>query len=450
MNDSRSKTSSAGSAKQAPELEDMVARAQAAFDHDLFRSLITGMVNIPSPSGEEGEVARFTAEFMGAHGLLGEVQVISGKQANALGRLPSKIKDGPSLLIYGGLDTHIGYEGEERWVAVPYPQILKPEAIWDGDEISGLSAENPKGYAACAVMAGICLAKASLELRGDITVGLGAGGMPTLSRPGWANHYVGHGVGALFMLQRGVRPDYCIFCKPRYTVSWEEVGICLFRIIVKGGIAYTGTRHAVASYPNPIPKAAHVITALENWFKVYTKRHTGGALVPQGGISSVNGGCDYNPIASTGRVEILVDLRPTPRVTPAQVQRELQECLNEISAKHPEIETELEMVLAMPGATTPKENWIVQSMIRAWEETEKKPHQDLQNFSGYTDASAIRQWGIPTARLGVPARNRPPDPLDTMPMNRFHVDDAQRLVNVIVRSAIDTCTRSYPETCRSS
>jgi len=70
-----------------------------------------------------------------------------------------------------------------------------------------------------------------LDLRGDVTVGLGAGGMPTLSRPGWSNHYVGHGVGAMFMLQRGVRPDYCIFCKPRYTVSWEEVGLTWFDLM---------------------------------------------------------------------------------------------------------------------------------------------------------------------------------------------------------------------------
>src|SRR5262245_14082969 len=300
--------------------EENVRKAQAAFDRELFKSLITGMVNIPSPSGEEKELAQYAADFMSANGLHGEVQHISEKQGNALGRLPSRTKDGPSLLIYGGLDTHIGYgEAEERWVAVPYPQLLKPEAIWNGDDVSGLCAENPKGYAACAVMAGICLAKAGLELRGDITIGLGAGGMPTLARPGWSNHYVGHGVGALFMLQRGVRPDYCIFCKPRYTVSWEEVGICLFKVIVKGGITYTGTRHAVASYANPIPKTARVIEALEAWFPTYTKRHAEGPFVPQGGIASINGGPSYTPITSTGRVELMVDLRPTPRTTPNQV-----------------------------------------------------------------------------------------------------------------------------------
>src|SRR5690606_36645316 len=123
----------------------------------------------------------------------------------------------------------------------------KPEAVWNGDEISGLCADNPKGLAACAAMAGICLAKSGIVFDGDITVGLGAGGMPTLSRPGFTNHFVGHGIGAIFMRERGISPDYCILCKPRYTVSWEEVGLCIFRVTVAGGITYTGARHAVAS-----------------------------------------------------------------------------------------------------------------------------------------------------------------------------------------------------------
>ncbi|OMI06247.1 hypothetical protein BSN85_22475 [Bradyrhizobium brasilense] len=437
------------SKSRTDQFEENVKAAQSAFDRDTFKHLIDRMVSTPSPTGEERELATFLADFMCNHGLNGEVQSISDTQANALGRLPSKAGGGPSLLIYGGIDTHIGYgEDEERWVARPYPQILKSQAVWNGDEISGLCAENPKGYAACAIMAAVSISKAGIPLRGDITVGLGAGGMPTLSRPGWSNHFIGHGLGALFMLQRGVRPDYCIFCKPRWSVSWEEVGICIFRVIVRGGISYTGTRHVVPDYPNPIPKLPHVINALEEWFKSYTKKYARGTIVPQGGLASISSGSTFTPIVSTGCVELLVDLRPPPELSPSQVHRDLRNCLDEITRDHPDIHTDLELVLAMPGAATPKDNWIVQSMIRAWETIEQQPHQDPQNFSGYTDASAIRQWGIPTARLGVPPRARTANPQDTMPMNRFHVDDAQRLINVIIRSAIDTCSRTFEETCQ--
>src|SRR5580698_2014727 len=87
--------------------EANVKKAQTGFDRDAFRTLITGMVNTPSLSGEEKPLAQFAANFMSAHGLHGEVQEISEKQANALGRLPTKITDGPSLLIYGGIDAHV-------------------------------------------------------------------------------------------------------------------------------------------------------------------------------------------------------------------------------------------------------------------------------------------------------------------------------------------------------
>lgn len=429
------------------QFEEKVRAAQAAFDREIFRELIGGMIAIPSPSGEEREVAQFAADFMSSHGLQGEIQLISEKQANALGRLPSKLKSGGSLLIYGGLDSHIGYGPEEaRWVAQPYPQVLKPEAVWNGDEISGLCADNPKGLAACAAMAGICLAQSGIEFDGDITVGLGAGGMPTLSRPGFTNHFVGHGVGAVFMLERGVTPDYCIFCKPRYTVSWEEVGLCVFRVTLVGGITYTGARHAVPSYASPFPKLPRVISALESWFPEFTKKFAVNGIVPQGAIAAINGGTDYTPITAAGRVELLVDLRVTANSTPADVQRELQQCLNGIMAENPDIKLQLDLVLAMPGAITPKENWIVQSMIRAWEATENRKHEDLVNFSGYTDASIIRRLGIPTARLGTPPRARPADPTDTMPMSRLHIDDAHKLVDVIIRSAIDTCCRPVSET----
>ncbi len=427
--------------------EEKIKAAQAAFDRDVFRELIGGIVSIPSPSGEERDVAQFAVDFMTDHGLEGELQLISERQANAIGRLPSKAKTGAALLIYGGLDTHIGYGLDEmRYIAQPYPQVLRPEAIWNGDEISGLCADNPKGLAACAAMAGICLAKSGIDFEGDITVGLGAGGMPTLSRPGFSNHFVGRGVGALFMLERGVAPDYCIFCKPRYTVSWEEVGLCIFRVTIVGGITYTGARHAMPNYVSPFPKLPRVIAALEAWFPTFTRKYAVNGLVPQGAIAAISGGTDYTPITAAGRVELLVDLRVTADTTPAEVQRDLQQCLNAIMAEHSDINLQLDLVLGMPGARTAKDNWIVQSMIRAWEATENRKHEDLVNFSGYTDASIIRRFGIPTARLGTPPRARPADPSDTMPMSRLHIDDAQKLVNVIIRSAIDTCCRPVQDT----
>ncbi|HZP43794.1 MAG TPA: hypothetical protein VFD84_20100 [Candidatus Binatia bacterium] len=67
-----------------------------------------------------------------------------------------------------------------------------------------------------------------------------------------------HGAGCDFMLQQGVAPDFAIAAKPVYAVSWEEAGLCWFRVTVKGNFGYSGTRHVVP-YGNAIANAAKVI-----------------------------------------------------------------------------------------------------------------------------------------------------------------------------------------------
>lgn len=434
-----------------PGYAEKVRAAESAFDRGLFKQLLTDMVNIPSPTGEEAQLARYMVDFMNANGLGGIYQPLDSQQANAIGRLPSKSKKGPELLLYSAFDTHLGGSAEvERWAGNPIPSILLPKATWNGEEISGLGAENPKGYAACVTTAAICLAKAGIELEGSLTVGLGAGGMTVLGHPNLDRQTIGCGAGVTFMLQRGYRPDYCVLCKPVYAVSWEEVGICNFKIRVKGEMSYVGVRHMMPIDHNPFSKVAKVIDALEAWFPKYSARHTSGLVAPQGGISAVEGGWPWKPIITTSEVILHVDIRPSPRTDPVQVKRELQAMLDELSEHHPEVQTELEATLTIPGQTTPESNWIIQSMIRAWEDVEGKPHEPFLNMSGYTDISVIRQLGVPAARLGVPFRFQQPDPDDSLPMNRVHVDDCFRLIQVLIRSAIDTCSRplAYTEAFR--
>src|SRR6202022_4088566 len=95
------------------------------------------------------------------------------------------------------------------------------------------------------------VARAGVPPRGDLLVGMGAGGMPTNSRPNATRTNTGQGNGCSFMLEQGVRGDFAILAKPGYAVSWEEVGVCWFKVAVKGTLNYTGIRHIVP-YKNPI------------------------------------------------------------------------------------------------------------------------------------------------------------------------------------------------------
>ncbi|MBV9119085.1 MAG: deacylase, partial [Chloroflexi bacterium] len=88
-------------------------------------------------------------------------------------------------------------------------------------------------------------------------------------------HHAGQGSGCAYLLEHGAMPDFAVIAKPGWAVSWEEVGLCWFKVTVRGTLNYTGIRH-VAPYVNPIVEAAHVIEGLERWFAEYSERHASG------------------------------------------------------------------------------------------------------------------------------------------------------------------------------
>ena len=91
------------------------------------------------------------------------------------------------------------------------------------------------------------------------------------------------------MLEQGVRGDFAIIAKPGWSVAWEEVGLCWFKVIVRGDLNYTGVRHVVKGR-NPVVHAAKVIGSLEEWFTEYTEKNTSGRVAPQGSINAIQAG----------------------------------------------------------------------------------------------------------------------------------------------------------------
>lgn len=420
------------------------------FDRNQFRNLLVAMVDTPSPTGSEAALAALLVSELQKWGLDSFLQVIDDEQANAVGRLHSHEGDGADLLLYAPIDTHLTGDPsfDVPWAGERVDPIRANRARVSGLEVSGLGAENPKAYAACVVTAAGVMARADLGLRGDLVVGLGAGGMPTNGRGAGQRANVGHGSGVGFMLQQGVRADYAVIAKPLWAVSWEEVGVAWFRIRVKGSFGYAGLRHVIP-YHNPISDAARVILELEEWFPQYTAEETSGLVAPQAVVGAIEGGFTYKPTFVPAACDIFVDMRVSPRRDPMHVRRALLAKLSEIRGAHPGMELECEMILAMPGSVTPETSWIVQSAVRAWEAIEGRPHQSFPGTSGATDVAVLRMWGIPTARLGMPLGDVDRQHWageDPLPMNVVHLDDCAKLVEALVRIAVDTCGRRLEDT----
>lgn len=419
--------------------------AAGLVDPKRLTDLVVGMVDIASPTGEEAELAHWLTATLDRAGLEAHYQEIDDRQANAVGRLRGD-GSGEDLLLYAPTDTlTVGDPDEDvPWIGPEMRADMQPRAQVHGDHVLGLGASNPKGHAAAIVAAAEVIAEAGIPLRGDVIVGLGAGGMPTNGRTtrGLTRRNAGQGVGCSFLLEQGWWADHALIAKPGWAVAWEEVGLCWFEVRVRGTYTYVGSRHRMP-YRNAIAGAATVIGELERWFPEYAARHTDGLVAPQGIVSSIEGGWPRMAAVAPAVCRFMIDLRTSPRSTPAQVRREFGAAVAAITAEHPDIEVDWDLVLAIPGTHTPSDSPVVAAAIAAWEAETGRPHEPIVANSGATDANILRARGLPTARLGMD-RIGPDAPLALdfpSGMNVVDIREAVRLTRAVVHTAITLCTR---------
>jgi acetylornithine deacetylase/succinyl-diaminopimelate desuccinylase-like protein len=427
-----------------------VDQAIAAIDEKACVGLLTEMVSTPSPTGDERALAQLLVAAMKNRGLDAFYQEIDEHRGNAVGRLRGS-GAGPELLLYGHSDTTFtGMEDEDYPVIGPTPRPdLRPTARVENGVVVGLGASNPKGGAACAVAALAAVRRAGVPLTGDVTLAIVAGGIHKRPIKGAFRNYAGRlyqgfGLGCEWALKHGIRADYCISTKPGYSVVWEEPGECWFSIQVRGEMCYSGYRH-LQTYRNPIHDAAKVVSALEEWFPEYTKRNTLGLLAPQGAVGAIEAGWPFKPEMVPAVCTIYADVRTNARTDPQDVKRQFGEAIAGIQRANPGLDLTWDMVLSVPGSHTDPDSWIVQSCMRAWQAVEKRDHEFARGLSGTTDGNVLRAWGIPTARLGLPALAGLHSKLPVM-FDGCRVDDLMRLTRCYVHAIIDTCTRSREQT----
>ena len=433
------------------EREQWIQRAWDAIDESKLAELNRMMASIASPTGEEKQLAMTLVGVMSNSGIHAQYQPMDDDQGNAVGRIAGT-GNGADLLLYAPLDTAFSINEEEEcpWVGDRLPAEMTTNAYVRGGEVVGMGAENPKGYAACAIAAAQAIKSAEVPLQGSLLVGLGSGGMPTNRRPAFDKFNAGQGAGCAFMLEQGVRGDFAIIAKPGWSVAWEEVGLCWFKVIVHGDLNYTGVRHVVKGR-NPIVHAAKVIALLEEWFPEYTKKNSSGLVAPQGSINAIQAGWNHKPAFVPVACHFYVDLRISPRVSPMEAKHQFGDAIDRIVKTHPDLRVEWEMILSIPGSFTDPDNWIVQSCVRAWEFVEQKKHSPRTGTSGATDANILRAAGIPTARLGMPRlATADGEHRSAFSMERSNIAGMKQLTKCLVYAAIDTCTRERREVLQSA
>ena len=344
---------------------DLLERAAKHISADRLGDLTASLVDVPSPTGDEAPLARHIAALLAASGVEAHVQPLDDRQANAWGRLRGD-GGGPDLMLYAPIDTMTA--GDERedlpWAGPELRPDMRTAAQVMGDYVIGLGASNPKGHAACLLMAAEAVRLAEIQLTGDLIVAFGAGGMPTNARPGVGNPRLntGQGVGCSFLLEQGVWADYAVIAKPGWCVAWEEVGLTWFEVTVRGTHTYVGSRHRLP-YVNAVVRAGEVAARLDRWFADYAAAHTDGLVAPQGVVASIEGGWRRTAAFTPAECRFLVDLRLSPRTSPMQAKREFAAALAASRETCPAPRSPSSRSSAIPGASTDPDSWICRSAI---------------------------------------------------------------------------------------
>lgn len=425
-------------------LDDRVRRAQSAIDRDRLVNHCCALVGTPSPTGDEGPLARVIAGLLDAVGVVGVVQPLDERQANAWGRVTGS-GTGPSVMLYAPIDTLT--TGDPRLdlpnAAAEMEPHLVPHAVVKYGQIVGLGAMNPKGHAACILGAVEAIVASGIVLDGDVIAAFGAGGMPTNPLPDGANSggHTGHGVGCAFLLEHGVTADAAVIAKSGWAVSWEEVGLAWFDVTVHGTHTYVGARHMLP-YRNAIADLAVVVQFLEAWFAMraerWTQAHPESYVEPQGVVAAITGGWQRMPAFTPAQATVRIDLRIAPEQTPMSVRRELQDALAVLIVDTPGLDVRIEPVVGIPGSRTDVEHRIVRAAIDAWEAETGETHVATRRTSGATDANILRNHGVPTARVGLPkSTNADGSPIGFGPgMNTVDIDALVTLTKYLVRVAV--------------
>ncbi len=420
-------------------LAELRDRARALVDRGRLVELTKDLVGVASPTGGEAPLAEWIARSMAERGIEATTQPIGVGASNAWGWIGDH--DGPSLLLYAPLDTVTagGAEEDTPWAAAELRPDMVAEPFDEHGWVVGLGAHNPKGHAACVLMAVEALvdAGAADALDGRLLAGFGCLGMPANRRA--PDLLDGHGAGCLALVEQ-LQPDAAVIAKSGWAVSHTEVGLVWFTVTVHGTHTYVGSRHLMA-YRSAIGDAAAIINGLEDWFPVWAAETDDGFNTPQGVVASVDGGVARATAFTPASCSFTVDLRIAPATTPEQAEEAFTAKVRELAAGVGAT-VDVERTVSIPGTETDPTHPIITGAIEAWEAESGVAHEPIRGLSGATDANILRSAGVPTARVGLPKVSAPGVDVDfAYGMNAVNPDDQVRLT----RQLIDTVCRWFAE-----
>lgn len=425
-------------------MADEAKSVSEIIDKQTTAKLLTDLVNISSPTGEEAAIAKYLADRFESVGLKTILQEADQDRFNAVGVLEGD-GSGLSLMFNGHLDT--SFTGREK-VGLKGGYGLLPtlssgaNAVVDGDRIYGLGATNMKGGVAAFVMAAEAIKKAGVKLRGDLTIAGVIGEIIMAPVDEYKEAKLrGYTRGTHYLVTHGFSADMAIVAEP--TGSMIRLGhfgpqwIKISTYGVTANTVYSG--HVI----NPIDRMLKIIGALKAWIPGYEQkifnRYPNMKTKPVVRMSAIQGGTPWRLARPAGICSLYLDIRT--KQSPAELKREIVQLLGrlkeDLKREDPEFDFDVEFYLTQPGAEVEADHPLVKSVQTAHKEVYS---QEAQNVYGAidSDASVLTHFGIPAINYGP----RPADTATNTGGREYqNIEDVVKVARVFALTALDVCNR---------
>ncbi len=420
--------------------KDDVRRILAQIDRDELAQLACDLTSIPSPTGQEKEVAEFIMAWFEGNGLKAVRQEVESGRPNAIGILQGE-GGGLSLGFNGHTDTSFtGTDEDLRMVAKVEPASELRGAIV-GDKVRGLGVSNMKGGVAAFMMAGKALRNSGVRLKGDVVLAAVVGEISRTPVGPWqSKEYRGEGVGTRHLLTHGMHTDYAVVADGSdLNIVWTQMGVVLTKISVYGKAEAawgTSRKDFPMDQMNAIVKMTKVISALEEWAADFEVRcvyqSPTGPLFPKVNIGAIEGGAPYRPNYFPGVCNIYVDIRMPPQVRPVQVLHELRQALNRLG-----LEYDIEPYKSLLGHEGRGVEPLVDSATTVYQELFGRPPQpeSPERASIWTDTNIYNEMGIPAIKIGPRGRRIGPR------NEEIAIDEIVKAAQIYALMALDICSR---------
>lgn len=370
-------------------------------DRSLILDVAKAVIETPSPTGYEEDMARLLVDVFGELGMDTHLQQIYEERFNAVGSDRCGAGSGHTILLSGHMDTSVrGSQDPEA-----SPGFRDVATLIDDEWLYGNGIFNMKNAFACYVAAIDALKRSGLPLNGRLIVAGTAGEIESAAVDEFqGRQYDSNGMGLRYLISHGYAADHHILGEPSGMVPLTgQMGSTWVKVTTTGTFAHTAFADRQV---NAISEMTRLQAALEPWIAKFRADNVFMGVTPQINQAAIRGGLPWRAARTPDSCSLYIDVRFPPTKSPIEVQREIRQAIETAADGLLAKPVKVDFYVSRPGTVLGEETPIIAATKAAHERVLDEPMQPQFAPPFCTDAIDANRYGIPTVVYGAGGRPR--------------------------------------------